>query len=126
MFISTLPGPIRVVSREKLLGGGRHFGVVLWDGSVIHLTTDGVEYSFYDDFAQRQEVRTEHVAAPASAVEIMGRVREALERPHAYRFFAWNCEHFANWLVGLTAKSAQVDAAVLLGLAIVVARAAMK
>lgn len=119
MFQYSNPSPARILSRPKLGGGGRHFGVELWDGSIIHLTLTGVEHVSRAAFLLNHEPKVEHVMPEALVMFMMERVRQSLESPHAYRFLVWNCEHFANWVVGRPAESAQVSGAI--GVALLIA-----
>lgn len=116
-----IPG-IRVLARPKLAGGGEHFGVELWDHSVLHLTINGCEHVRYEEFAQGLCVRPIYTAPAQDTVEIMQRVQQALVRPQEYRFLAWNCEHFANWVVGRPAESSQVNRALITGMALAALR----
>lgn len=118
MFLYANPPPARILSRPKITGTGRHFGVELWDGSIIHLTPTGVKHVSRTDFLLGHEPKVEHVVPDALVMLVMERVRESLESPQAYRFLVWNCEHFANWISGRPAESAQVNGAIGAGLLI--------
>ena len=116
MFPINYPAVARIIVRPKLAGGGEHFGVQIWDQSVFHLTAAGVEQVFYRDFAAAHSVRTEYTVPACEAVGVMERVQQAMAAPQQYRFLAWNCEHFANWIAGRPARSKQIDGALMVGL----------
>lgn len=126
MFIWNPYARIRVVVRRKLSGAGDHYGVALPDGSVVDLNADGVRCVSYHEFEKGLPVKEVYVAPVQQTAEIMVRVQEAVATPQAYRFVVWNCEHFANWVVGRPAESTQINGAILLGLAFACLRALAK
>lgn len=116
MFVWNPYAQVRVIVRRKLAGGGDHYGVLLPDGSVLDLNADGVRLTVYQEFESGLPVKVVYAAPVQETWEILARVQEALSTPQAYRFLVWNCEHFANWLVGRPAESTQINGAILLGL----------
>lgn len=117
---------VRVLVRPKVGGGGDHYAVELEDGSILDLSAGGARLLNYHQFAQGLPVREVYVAPSNETASIMTRVREALARPQAYRFFVWNCEHFANWIVGKPVESSQVNGVFFAGFVLVLLRAFVK
>lgn len=115
MFHWTTHHSARIVVRKKLLGGGDHYGVQLSDGSILHLTPEGVQWTTAAGFAQGLPVKPVYTSPTPDYHAIMGRVEEAMTKPQSYALLNWNCEHFANWLVGRPAESSQINGLVAAG-----------
>jgi hypothetical protein len=116
MFIWHYQQPVRILVRPKIGGGGgEHYGVGLPDGTVLDLNVSGNRVLSHDDFGAGLPVRIEYTAPANEIPAIMGRVEHVLVQPHAYRFWEWNCEHFANWVAGRPAESSQIKGVVFVG-----------
>lgn len=94
---------------------GEHWGVQLPDGSVIHLTPEGLFHVVLEAFLEDKNFRVVRDADPARRSQIIWRVAQVLQQPPQYRVTNQNCEVFANWLLGDPPKSPQVKGMLLLG-----------
>ena len=111
------------ISRSKLNGIGKHFGVHLRNGYVVHLTVDHqIEFTTPEGFAQGRDVDIESAIPEHQHQAVMDRLRLALANPRPYHLGEWNCETFANWITEGKSESQQVTGVVALaGLALTVA-----
>jgi hypothetical protein len=101
---------IQVISRPKLVGIGEHWGVQLLDGRVAHYSLErGLEVTNRQEFAQRREITVRREVPHFRNAEVMARLRYAALQPRPYHATQWNCEIFANWLVGEKPESQQVN-----------------
>ena len=106
MFFSR---PIRIVSRPKLTGAGEHWGVHLPDGRVAHNGMGhNVKITSYEEFAQGQPIKVIREVANSQKENVYANLRLAFAHPREYHVTEWNCEQFANWLVGVKPESPQV------------------
>jgi len=108
---------ILMIHREKLIGGGQHFGVQLPNGLVAEcVNPSGVRVVSLEEFQQGKDVHIAAERGPHEWPAIADRLTAALQERRPYHGTAWNCENFANWLIGERPVSKQVvAAAVLLG-----------
>jgi hypothetical protein len=117
MWIDLTRPDILVVSRPKLDGIGKHFGVDFQDGRIVHLLTDGrVEFTTPDGFACGQDVAIEVEIPGQKYLEVQDRVLALMRNPRPYYLATWNCETFARWIAEGKAESGQVVGVLLLGL----------
>lgn len=101
--------PIRVISRPKLTGLGRHVGVYFNDGYVAHSTPErGAHVSTLVEFAQGRVVQTERVVPESLRQEAVSRLSQIQSNKIPYHLTHRNCEVVANWLVGGKPESPQV------------------
>jgi hypothetical protein len=97
--------------------GYLHHGIYAGNGRVIHyggfsrmFRSRPVEEVSLDEFALGRglEVKT-WVAPKFTGTDVITRARSRLGEDR-YRLLSNNCEHFAEWCIGGTSRSAQVDA----------------
>lgn len=118
--------PILVVSRQKLVGLGDHWGVQLPDGRVAHCSSGrGVSVTTADDFAQGKDVTILRDVPEHLHGQVMQRLRLALFQQQPYDAANWNCEIFANWLTGEKPESPQVKGWAILILIVLAVRMAI-
>ena len=92
--------PIRVISRPKLTGFGRHVGVYFNDGCVAHATPErGAHISTLAEFAQGLPVRKDRDVPDELRQEILRRLSLLQQNQLPYHPTDQNCEVIANWLV---------------------------
>lgn len=117
MWLDLMRPDILVISRPKVDGLVRHFGVDFQDGRVVHLLFSGeIEFTTPDGFALGHDVAIEKVIPAEKYLEIVERLRSVLLNPRPYYAATWNCETFATWLTEGKAESAQVAGYVALAL----------
>jgi len=101
--------PIRVISRPKLTGVGRHVGVYFNDRCVAHATPErGAHVSTLAEFAQGLPVREDRVVPEGPRQEILRRLSLLRRNQLPYHPTDQNCEVIANWLIGAKPESPQV------------------
>lgn len=101
---------ILVVSRPKLIGLGKHFGVDFQNGTVVHFTDKSqIEFVTIEQFAQSRDVTIERLVPNQKSFEIRDRLIWLMQNPQQYRLGDWNCETFTTWLTEGKAASAQVN-----------------
>jgi hypothetical protein len=98
----------RVLRRQKLAGPGKHEGLQLPDGSVVHLTVRGPTLCSFREFAQGLTVEVVREASASNYAQVMENVRIALSERRPYHAVDWNCERFVRWLLCEPADSPQV------------------
>lgn len=94
-----------------------HHGIYAGNNYVIHyrgftrrLRREPVEIVTLEQFADGYAVTVKPWVAPKfSAAEIVARARSRLGE-RRYRLWSNNCEHFCEWCISGTSRSAQVDA----------------
>lgn len=118
--------PIRIVSRAKLSGFGEHWGVQLPNGNVAHLTSErGQKVVSFSEFAQGLPVKEIRRSPPHLYYQTLHRLDESIRNPRQYRLLGWNCENYANWLIGEKPESPQINGLAIVGaIALVVKLAA--
>jgi len=98
------------ISRPKLTGVGKHFGVDLQDGRVVHFASDGViQFTTPEGFACGRDVLHRKSLSADQYAVVLERLRLALLNPRPYHSSDWNCETFANWITEGKAESSQVN-----------------
>ena len=94
-----------------------HHGLYVGNGRVIHYTgfkawlrRGPVEEVTFEQFAGGRPVQVE--VRPAARYAGLAAVRRARSRlgENRYRFLSNNCEHFVEWCLSGTSRSAQVEA----------------
>jgi lecithin:retinol acyltransferase len=135
-----MPVSISLVSRRKLAGPGRHFGILLefidgefgysfgltdgWNFSngpeFVDLSPQGVSSKSLSEFAQGHDVRLEHTLTDTLEVhDAHMRLCSIWNEPQGYHLLKRNCEHAARYVVLGTRRSPQVDGVLMLaGLAL--------
>lgn len=104
-----------VISREKLAGGGRHFGVHFPGGEVVDFSPAGVRYTTLHGFLEGRAYKVERLIPVGEVRQSHWRARTATGQVRAYHLLDFNCEHFANFIAGaIKPESSQVT-----GLAVV-------
>ena len=123
----SLPSGTYLVSRSKLAGPGRHFGVLIKGlfpyrpECVFQLTADSrYEIITFDTFSHGREVIVHEGKPPQEAVQVMQRARQLTASHPQYDLFANNCEHAARGAFSGRRVSGQIDALLLIGLALIV------
>jgi len=109
-------GFVGLIFRPKLLGPGRHVGVMLSDGNVAHKQPAGVSIDSLETFLQGREPEFGERVPESMHVYLLWRAYESVGRTLPYDLLNRNCEHYATWLLKGKAESAQINGAVLLGL----------
>jgi hypothetical protein len=102
------------ISRPKLTGLGTHSGVLLQDGNVAHMTTEGSSIVTLEKFAEGRPVRAEKAAPPSTYRQLQWRAHQATGRTRPYELLNRNCEHYASYLMGQKPDSPQVTAVLVL------------
>jgi hypothetical protein len=104
------------ISRPKLGGLASHVGVQLPDGRVVHLSPErGVAITTHEEFAAGQDVAIIREVPAHLHAEVMRRLRYALSHQRSYVLGKWDCEIFANWLVGEKLENTQLQGWVTIG-----------
>jgi hypothetical protein len=115
--------PISIISRPKRSLLGKHVGVQLLDGSVVDLTPDGPRHVSYAVFAEGKRCTVVRAADPSRYHHIMWRISAALANPRPYHLTEYNCEAFANEMLGDPPKSDQVQGVAVFGLLLLAIKA---
>ena len=106
-----------VISREKLTGGGRHFGVHFPGGEVVDFSPFGVRYTTIHGFLEGRAYKVERLIPGGEVRQAHWRARSAPGQVRAYHLLDFNCEHFANFVAGeIKPESSQVTGLAVLGL----------
>lgn len=106
-----------VISREKLTGGGRHFGVHFPGGEVVDFHPAGVRYTTIHGFLEGRACKVERLIPAGEVRQAHWRARTAPGQVRAYHLLDFNCEHFANFIAGAARpESAQITGLAVLGL----------
>lgn len=117
---SSVPLPINtaaVISRDKLTGGGRHFGVHFPGGEVVDFCPTGVRYTTIDGFLQGRACKIERLIPEGEVRQAHWRAKTAPGQVRGYHLLNFNCEHFANFIAGAARpESSQVTGFAVLGL----------
>ncbi len=100
--------PILLITRRKLNGLGEHYGVRLADGTVAHYTAQrGLEITSVEEFAQGKDIQILRQLHTSMTWQVWYRLNQIISNPRPYHATKWNCEIFANWLIGETPVSQQ-------------------
>jgi len=101
---------IAIIARWKLGGSTEeHWGVyVPAQDFVIHLLPEGVQVTDLAGFKQGQVHWPVKEIGDNQAFGVFQRINEAMASGSNYRFVDWNCQNFANWIVGEEAISPSV------------------
>jgi len=107
-----------VISREKLAGGGRHFGVHFPGGEVVDFSPSGVRFTSIQGFLEGRSYKVEQLIPVGEVRQAHWRARTAPGQVRPYHLVDYNCEHFANYVAGaVKPESAQVTGLAFLCLA---------
>jgi hypothetical protein len=102
-------GRMARISRPKLFGLGRHEGVLLPDGRVVHTSADGgTQLCAYGEFKSGHVVQVEHelpIPQHRSAIVVLNAL---LAANTPYDLITNNCEIFSRRVVLEEPKSPQV------------------
>jgi hypothetical protein len=99
---------ILVLSRPKFGGFAQHIGVQLPDGRVAHCVPGhGVVVTSVEQYAGGEDVTIVREVPWTLHWDLMQRLSSALAERRPYHPLSWNCEVFANWLIGEKPESAQ-------------------
>jgi hypothetical protein len=94
---SPLYGRIARISRPKLLGFGRHEGVLLPDGRVVHTNADGgTKVCSFAEFSAGKVVYVEHEVPLFHHHAALRVLRELLNANAPYDLITNNCEIFSR------------------------------
>lgn len=120
---------IWIIRRRKFGGSIWHYGVLFPDGIVVEFSEHGMRFLKSEDFAAGQDVQHHRSVPSAEYRRVQMRIAEFQRNPRSYDLANWNCENFANWLVGdKEPRSVQVQVAAgiagLIGLFLLFTRAA--
>lgn len=106
-----------VISRDKLTGGGRHFGVHFPGGEVVDFSQSGVRFTTIHGFLEGRACKVERLIPEGELRQVHWRARTAPGQVRAYHLLDFNCEHFANLIAGeARPESSQVIGLAVLGL----------
>ncbi|QDL56435.1 lecithin retinol acyltransferase family protein [Rhodoferax sediminis] len=106
-----------VISRDKLNGGGRHFGVHFPGGEVVDFHPAGVRYTTIQGFLEGRACKVERLIPAEEVRQAHWRARTAPGQVRPYHLLDFNCEHFANFIAGAARpESAQITGLAVLGL----------
>jgi hypothetical protein len=97
---------VALVSRPKLNGLGRHYGVLIDNTTCYDLQPIGIRKLTLDEFAEGHAIRREQ-EIPASPV-ILRRLQHLSQKPLRYGLLKFNCESFARYLLTGKAESKQI------------------
>jgi hypothetical protein len=89
-----------VISREKLTGGGRHFGVHFPGGEVVDFSPSGIRYTTIQGFREGRDYKVERLIPEGEVRQAFWRARTAPGQVRAYHLLDFNCEHFADFIAG--------------------------
>ncbi len=97
---------VKIISRPKLNGLGRHYGVMLEANQCYDFQPFGIRKITLEDFAQGYHVKTEQEVPLTD--EIFRRIQRIGNKKIRYGLIKFNCESFARYLVTGKAQSNQV------------------
>ena len=97
----------KIISRRKLNGLGRHYGVMLPDGRCFDLQPWGVRELTLEEFSSGLEVRIEQ-EVPFCDQELIKRLEWMAQKNIRYGVIKFNCESFARFLATGKAESKQI------------------
>lgn len=98
-----------VISREKLGGGGRHFGVHFPGGQVVDFSPSGIRVTNIQGFRENRGCKVERLIPNGEVRQALWRAQTTQGRVPPYHLLDFNCEHFANFVAGaVKPESAQV------------------
>lgn len=97
---------VKIISRTKLNGLGKHYGVMLDDGRCFDLQPLGIRQLTLEEFAGGYDVKIEQ-EVPLTG-EIYERIKSSAKANIRYSFFRFNCESFARYLATGKAESKQL------------------
>ena len=101
-----------IIAREKLSGLGKHWGVLMLDGMVIHNTAEtNIQIVSYEEFASSKKVEIIRNIPQSEWHATNRRIHHELHNPKKYHLTDNNCETVANRIAGLKPESPQVIAA---------------
>lgn len=116
---------ILVLSRPKIGGLARHVGVQLPDGRVAHcVPNDSVVVTSIEQYAAGENVTIIREVPYSRYWDVIERLTEAQSNRRPYDPISWNCEVFANWLIGEKPESSQITALAILALIAVIVKIA--
>lgn len=129
MFINNFASDILIVARQKLIGFGEHWGVLLPNGYVAHSTDDkGPHYVSLQEFEAGRNIKVIRKVPPSEYHSTLQRIQQELSQPAGYDLFTNNCEIFANRVTGYTPESPQIKGwgffFALIGIAVLATKAA--
>ena len=102
-------GRMARISRPKLFGIGRHEGVLLPDGRVVHTSADGgTKLCAYAEFKSGHVVQVEHELPVQQHRSAIGVLNDLLAANAPYDLITNNCEIFSRRVVLEEPKSPQV------------------
>ena len=101
-----------IIAREKLAGLGKHWGVLMLDGMVIHNTAEAnIQIVSYEEFASGKKVEIVRNIPQSEWLATNWRIHNELHNPKKYHLTDNNCEIVANRIAGQKPESPQVVAA---------------
>ena len=106
LYSEFMPRPGTAISVG--VGPFRHVGIAPGGGRVISCSRRAgeVREESIQEFCGDRDWRTERLRTDLSPDVVIARARS--RSGQSYNLFAWNCEHFARWAMGLPAKSPQL------------------
>ena len=106
-----------IIAREKLAGLGKHWGVLMLDGMVIHNTAEAnIQIVSYEEFASGKKVEIVRNIPQSEWLATNWRIHHELHNPKKYHLTDNNCEIVANRIAGLKPESQQVIALAVLAI----------
>lgn len=122
-FLNLWMGPygrMARISRSKLSGIGRHEGVLLPDGSVVHTSIDGgTQVCTYEVFCAGRVVVIEHEIPPNQHQAALHVLHGLLAANTPYHLITNNCEIFSRKVLQEPAVSPQLGFWVVAGICVV-------
>lgn len=98
------------ISHAKLTRPGKHDGVQLPDGRVVHINNvKGLHVCSLVEFRRSHDIKVEHVPHPTQFLEAGVRLQALLQENRLYHAIDFNCEIVARIITGEPANSPQVS-----------------
>lgn len=98
---------LEIISRPKLNGPGRHFGVLLSSGICFDFLPTGIRKTTELDFANGHQIKREEKIFETKAA--IKRLIEIVEKEVKYDLINFNCENFARYLATGKSESKQIS-----------------
>lgn len=95
-----------LISRQKLSGMGKHYGVLLSNERCLDFHPQGITESNLKEFSKGLEVQIE-ISLPETK-ESYRRLEELKKNKKVYNLIDFNCENFARYLAEGKSESRQV------------------
>lgn len=97
---------LHLISRQKLNGLGKHYGVLFSNNLCLDFHPEGIIEGSLNDFSKGLEIKIE-ISLPETN-ESYQRLNELKKGNKVYDLLGFNCENFARYLVEGKSESKQV------------------